>query len=309
MHAPHPHPGASSPAHSEEVEEPISPHIRAQLQRLGAIFAPRAAERSAGRADLTLGPLLSRLPGVHHAEALRAGARNGGWGRGGTGRPVAAPTPDSRQGAPPRPLAQAHGTARVPAFPPTRAGTQRAGGKARSAAGIFGAASGPERPGADYRGRSRAHRNSALGRRVGRCAALLLLPSPSLNGRNGLAGRGGAERARRAQAPSSRPLRGEGWAPPFSLARPNGGTGCFSPRAEGATRRRESPRPSFHKFFPRSARFSAGAAYVALSKVLECDIKKEKTDTSAHYYNSLQLATSNGERGLGEGVRTLMQKR
>lgn len=96
-----------------------------------------------------------------------------------------------------RPLAQAHGTARVPAFPPTRVGTQRAGGKARSAVSIYGAASGPERPGPDYRGRSRARRNRELGRGVGRGAALLPLPSAALNGHNGLVCRGGAGRARK----------------------------------------------------------------------------------------------------------------
>lgn len=59
-------------------------------------------------------------------------------------------------------FAQAPSSARVPAFPEAR-GTQRAIGKAWSAAGIRGAASGRERPGADFRRGSRARRNRGLG--------------------------------------------------------------------------------------------------------------------------------------------------
>lgn len=103
---------------SQEVEAPTSLHSRAQRQPLDANFVPRASQRRASPAAPALRPLLSGLPGVHHAEAARAGARNGGQGRGGAGagRPGAAPTPDSWQGAPPPPCAGArHGArSRVP---------------------------------------------------------------------------------------------------------------------------------------------------------------------------------------------------
>lgn len=190
---------------SQEVEAPTSLHSQAQQQPLDANFIPRASQRRAIRAAPALRPLLSGLPGVHHAEAARAGARNGGQGRGGGGAAGSSAHSRLPAGRAIRPLAQAHGTARVPALPPTRTRTQRAGGKARSTVSIYGAASGPERPGLDSRGRSWARRNRKLGRELGRGAARLPLPSPSLNGLNGLVGRVGPDGCARAQAPRWRP--------------------------------------------------------------------------------------------------------
>ena len=57
--------------------------------------------------------------------------------------------------------------------------------------------------------------------------------------RAGVGRRGPAGRRRRTPG-----RRGEGLAPPFSVARPNGGSGCFYPGAEGTTRLWESQRPS-----------------------------------------------------------------
>lgn len=63
-------------------------------------------------------------------------------------------------------------------------------------------------------------------------------------GRSGQAGRRRRARGRRA----------DGREPPFSVARPNGGSGCFFPGAEGTARLRESQRPSLQLFCSVRAR-------------------------------------------------------
>lgn len=105
----------------------------AQPQSLGAIFARRAAKERQSSQPLCSGlccrgfrASITRWPRAPEHE-MAAGGRGGG---GASGSRTLSRLP---AGGAARPLAQAHGATRVPAFPPTRAGTQRAGGKARSA--------------------------------------------------------------------------------------------------------------------------------------------------------------------------------
>lgn len=131
-----------------------------------------------------------------------------------------------------RPLAQAHGAARVPAFPPTRAGTQRAGAKARSAAALterLAARSGLDRTTGAGAGLAGTARSSAAWGVVRRACPAPRRPSTAVTAsraRQGRAGRTGA------QAPRWRRPR-DGLAPPFCLARRNGGAGRPYPGAEG----------------------------------------------------------------------------
>lgn len=115
--------------------------------------------------------------------------------RGGRARGSTKWRPGRGRGA--RPLAQAHGAARVPAFPPDARRDTKGWSESTERGRAYGAARGPERPGPDYRGRSWARRNRPLERGLGCGAARLPRPSPSVNGRNGLAGRAGAGRAHR----------------------------------------------------------------------------------------------------------------
>lgn len=93
------------------------------------------------RASITLRP---RAP--EHEMAAEGRVKGGATGKSAHSRLAA--------GRAARPLAQAqaqaHSAARVPGLLPSRARTQRVGGKARSAACAFGAASGPKRPGPEY---------------------------------------------------------------------------------------------------------------------------------------------------------------
>lgn len=95
-------------------------------------------------------------------------------GRGGAGRP------------PPRAGARRSARPRVP--PDARRDT-KGWSESTERGRAYGAARGPEQPGPDYRGRSWARRNRPLERGLGCGAARLPRPSPSVNGRNGLAGR------------------------------------------------------------------------------------------------------------------------
>lgn len=196
---------------------PTSLHAGARRLPFGAIFAPRTSERPAVGAAPALRPLLSGLPGVHHAEAARArGSTKWRLGRG--------------RGA--RPLAQAHGAARVPAFPPTRAGTQRAGAKARSAAALterLAARSGLDRTTGAGAGLAGTARWSAAWGVVRRACPAPRRPSTAVTASQAGQGRAGRTGA---QAPRWRRPR-DGLAPPFCLARRNGGAGCPYPGAEG----------------------------------------------------------------------------
>lgn len=89
---------------SQEVEAPTSLHSQAQQQPLDANFVPRASQRRAIGAAPAIRPLcpgfrasITRRPRApEHEMAARGGAE--------AGRPGAAPTPDSRLGAPSAPL-------------------------------------------------------------------------------------------------------------------------------------------------------------------------------------------------------------
>lgn len=92
-------------------------------------------------------------------------------------------------------------------------------------------------------------------------------PSPAEMGPSGRA-------ARRRRAPG---LREEGRASPFSLSRPNGGTGCFSPGGLGC----DSPRGNLEAFSLQNSFLGLRAlprelvVYVNLHS-LECDVKKKR---------------------------------
>lgn len=96
----------------------------------------------------------------------------------------------------PPPRAGARRSAR-PRVPPDARRDTKGWSESTERGRAYGAARGPERPGPDYRGRSWARRNRPLERGLGCGAARLPRPSPSVNGRNGLAGRAGAGRAHR----------------------------------------------------------------------------------------------------------------
>ena len=165
--------------------------------------------------------------------------RLGGGAR--AGRPGAVSIPDSRQGAPSALRRKRTARRAFPRFLRRAPGHKGLEGKhgarshLRSGWRAGAAWSGPQ-------GRSRTRRNRALGRGVGRGAALLPLPSPALNSRKGLAGRGG--RAGRRRHARGRCRRGAGREPPFSLARRNGGSWVPFPKSGRRARLRERPRPS-----------------------------------------------------------------
>lgn len=206
----------------------------------------------------------------------------GGGGEGRAGRPGAAAIPISRLGAPP--ALWRRRTARR-AFPrslrraPGHKGLEgKHGERLRLRSGRRARAAWSGLP-----GRSRTRRNRALGRRVGRGAALLPLPSPSLNGRNGLAGRGG--RAGRRRCAGGR--RASGRRLHFPSRALMAAAGLLFLRAErGLTS--EDARGLLHEFFLPSARFSAEArrssSLESFSDVIAIVFRKRKADPSTKCY-------------------------
>lgn len=211
-------------AHSRPVSSPNSGITRP----LGAISFPGASERPAVRPSPPLRPLLSELPGVHHAEAARARARNGGREAGqGRGhweqRPLRPPGQARRP--PPRAGARRGARSRVPpgARPDTKGWRESAERGCCLRSGWR-----PEAAWTGLRGWSGAGRNRALGRgrgvEVGGWRGALSPPLALPHRCSCLAGPGGAGRgAGAAQGPPR-----AGRTPPFSLARSNGGAGRFS---------------------------------------------------------------------------------
>lgn len=133
------------------------------------------------------------------------------------------------------PLAQAHSTARVPAFLPTRARTQRAGGKARNVQNVRSGSW----SGAAWSGLSGSEPGSpALLSGAGWGATLHWFarpPSPAVAAsRAGIDAQDAGAGGRVDQAP------------PFSLARCNGGAGRSS-SGRGGGKIRGSPRRSLSK--------------------------------------------------------------
>lgn len=191
-----------------------------------------------------------------------------------------------------RPLAQAqaHGAARVPAFPPTRRDTK--GWRESAERGQCprpGAAGGPERPGPEFWAGAGLHGTARSGGGGGGGGlALFPLPSPFLNRRNCLAGLGGAGRWRRSGA-------GRLHLPSHALM---------------AERRAAPGKPEAVSQILSLVCALRKQGDAALQEALGCDprVFVKKRQTPHIYDDSFQLATSSWEWIWGRG-RTLMQKK
>lgn len=219
----------------------------------GRHLRPAGSERAAVVSASVLRPLLSRLPGIHHAVAARAGARNGGRGAG-RGRGVREPHPFPTPGRGRRPPSGAGARRDARSRVPSDARRDTKGWRESTERDSpYGSARGPEQPGADYRPGAGLAGTARSG--AGWGAVRRSCPSPRPP-RGGLAGRGGCPGRRR----RARGRRGAGSAAPFSLARANGGAG--RPSAERRPGRSPGGAPGLlREFFPRSARFGAEAAH------------------------------------------------
>lgn len=210
----------------------------------------------------------------------------GGGGEARAGRPGAAAIPDSRLAAPPalwrrrtEPRAFPRSLRRAPGHKGLEG---KHGERQRLRSGRRAEATWSGLP-----DRSRTRRNRALGRRVGRGAALLPLPLPSLNGRNGLAGRGG-QGAGAALSFAERPA-GRLHFPSCALM---AGAGPLFLRAERGLASGDA-RGLLHEFFLQCARFSAEArrssSLESFSDVISIVFHKRKADPSAKYYTVCSL--------------------